>query len=123
MEIPQKSWKTFCDRLGSQRDALMDIRQQGEGDSDLRLVAKGVPLQSINFYEGDACNNSLVIEFGEEIERHCIIEPFRLILRKEKGSEQFNLLEMPAENGTTVVLFHPGISPASLGDLEVPAPA
>ena len=123
MEIPQKSWQTFCDRMNVQHDALMDIRQQSEGGGDLHLVAKGVPLESMNFYEGDACNNSLVIEFGAENERHCIIDPGRLILRKENGSDHFNLLEMPAESGTTVVTFHPGIRPALLDELEMPVPA
>jgi hypothetical protein len=124
IEIPQKSWKHFCEAMNSQHDLLMDIRVQGGGDT--QLVAQAAPLHSITFDDtGDACNNSLAIEFSSNDQgpsRHEIIEPIRLILRKESDGDHYNFLEIPAEGGTTVVIFHPGISPALLGELELPLP-
>jgi len=123
IEIPQNRWKPFCEKLNAQCQALLDIRLQGD---DLRLVAQAALLRSLNFYEGDAGNNSLVIEFGAADKppaQHCVIEPIHFILRRESGGAHYHLLEIPSETGTTVIIFHPGISPALLSELEIPLPA
>ncbi len=124
IEIPPNQWKPFCEKLNALRDARLDIRVQADGD--LRLVAQAMRLHSVNFYEGDACNSTLVIEFGPPNERpmqHSVIEPIRMILRRENQSDRYHLLELPAESGTTRIIFHPGISPAILSELEIPVPA
>ena len=121
IEIPEKCWKEFCDRLDSRRESMMDIRLQSSGD--MQVVAQDVPLQSMVFDEkSDPCNNTIVIGFGLPGERpaqHRVIEPSRLILRRESGGDHFNLLEMPAESGMTVIIFRPGISPALLNELPI----
>lgn len=122
VEIPQKHWAQFCDKLNeSQTGAMMDIRVQADGD--FRLVAQSVPLKSTVFDEGhDACNNAIVIEFGlpnEKPSQHSVLGPARLVLRKQTDGDNFNLLEMPAENGMTVVIFHPGISRSFLKTLQI----
>ena len=122
VEIPQKNWAQFCDKLNqSQTGAMMDIRIQADGD--FRLVAKSVALQSTVFDEAhDACNNAIVIEFGlpdEKPSQHSVIGPARLVLRKGTDGDHYNLLEMPAENGTTVITLHPGISRALLNSLQI----
>ncbi|HEX9048273.1 MAG TPA: hypothetical protein VF988_14705, partial [Verrucomicrobiae bacterium] len=125
IEIPPSHWKTFCEKLNAKGNTLMDIRVQAEGD--LRLVAQATPLHAVTFYDSvDACTSSLVIEFGPPKERpfqFSIVEPIRFILRREMQGEHYHLLEMPAESGTTVIIFHPGISPALIKDLELPASA
>lgn len=99
----------------------MDIRIQADGD--FRLVARSVLLRSTAFDEAhDACNNAVVIEFGlpdEKPSQHSIIGPARLVLRKQMDGDNFNLLEMPAENGMTVITFRPGISRSFLKTLQI----
>lgn len=121
LEIPQKSWNQFFFKLNSQRDALMDVRVEAGGD--MRLVARDTPLQSVMYDVGDACNSALTVEFGSpngDLLQHRIIEPIRVILRKESNGDHYNLLEIPAESGLTVIIFRPGISPVFLQELELP---
>lgn len=121
IEIPQHFWAQFFERVSAQDDLLIDIRI--EKDGDLRLLAHSVPLQALIFEVGDACNNTLTIAFGparERTLRYQIVEPIRLILRKETEGDHYHLLEIPAESGTTIIHFRPGIGPAVLGDLEHP---
>jgi hypothetical protein len=121
IEIPQKCWNQFFAKLNAQDDVRIDIRVQTE--TGMRLVAQGAPLFSVAFEVGDACNNSLNLEFGPARERalqYRVVDPIRLILRKEGAGDHFNLLEIPAESGTTVIDLHPGVSPALLDELELP---
>ena len=69
--------------------------------------------------KSDACNNILAIETGlpgEKSVRHVIEEPIRILLRGEHGSDRYHRMEILAENGTTLVIFHPGLTPDLLGD-------
>jgi len=121
IEIPQKCWNQFFAKLNAQDDVRIGIRVQTE--TGMRLVAQGAPLFSVAFEVGDACNNSLNLEFGPARERalqYRVVDPIRLILRKEGAGDHFNLLEIPAESGTTVIDLHPGVSPALLDELELP---
>lgn len=124
IEIPQDRWAQFCDKLNElQAGAMMDIRIQA--DDDFRLVARSVPLQWTLYDEAhDACNNAIVIEFGlpdEKPAQHSVIGPARLVLRKKTDGDNYSLLEMPAENGLTVITFHPGISRSLLNELRIAA--
>jgi len=124
IEIPPTHWKLFCDKLNARRDTLMDIRVQAEGD--MRLVAQATLLHAVTFYDSaDACTSSLVLEFGPPNAKpfqYSIVEPIRFILRRESQGDHYHLLEMPAESGTTVIIFHPGISPTLLNELQLPVP-
>ena len=112
-EIPEKFWGQFCENLNSQNEVLVDIRHEAKGE--VRVVAQGTSIQSASFDEtSDACNNILTFELGSGSQYH-VVEPIRLILRKENRSAQYHLLEIPAEDGTTVLVFHPGINLAMLG--------
>jgi len=124
IEIPPARWAQFCDKLNeSQLGTMMDIRLEAGGD--LRLVAQSVPLQAAVFVETrDACNSIILIEFGLPDERpvqHSVVDPARIILRKQSDSDRYNLLEMVAENGMTVIIFHPGINRKVLNDLQIAA--
>ena len=112
-EIPEKFWGQFCENLNSQNEVLVDIRHEAKGE--VRVVARGTSIQSASFDEtSDACNNILTFELGSGSQYH-VVEPIRLILRKENRNAQYHLLEIPAEDGTTVLVFHPGINLAMLG--------
>lgn len=121
VEILPKFWAQFCETLDAQSDLLLDIRLQAEGD--LQLIVQSAPLKSFSFDEtSDACNNAVVVEFGSGsgLSEYRIVEPSRIILRKAPNGGHFNLMEMPAENGTVVISFHPGLNPAILRDLDLP---
>jgi len=119
-ELKQHEWKDFCRQLNEKhRGGMVTVKMlQSDGSAD--SIMKDMPLQSVAWNENrDECNNTMVIEAGLPNERprqHMIVEPVRLILRNG-GSERFNELDVIAESGTTLVILHPGINPASLDGL------
>ena len=116
-EIPEKFWGQFCENLISQNDVLVDIRHEVKGE--LQLVAQGTSIRYASFDEtSDACSNIITFVLGSG-SQYRVVEPTRLILRKEKRDEQYHLLEIPAESGTTLLVFHPGINLAMLGKFVI----
>jgi hypothetical protein len=64
----------------------------------------------------------MTVEAGLPDERplqHQIIEPFRVILRKNNESGRFNELEILAETGKTEITFTPGLDPMLVEKLAV----
>jgi hypothetical protein len=110
-EIPQKNWQSFCERLNKFYRGAMSIRLLLP-DGNTRLVAQDASLQTVIFKkQNDSCNDLMTIEAGPPNERplqHQIIEPIRVVLRKDAESGRYNRLEILAENGLTEITFHPG---------------
>ena len=116
-EIAQKDWPVFCQMLSEKyQDALVSI-QLINGRQE--QIAQNTPLRSVFLdQQSDGCNNHLKIHL--ESSRYEILEPIHFILRKPigpKGSESFHELEILAENGTTIITIHPGISAANLSGI------
>ena len=119
-ELKQNEWKDFCRQLNENHKGGMVTVQLLQSDGRTDSIMKDMPLQSVALHENsNECNDTMVIAAGLPNERprqHMIVEPVRLILRNG-GSDRFNELDVIAESGTTLVIFHPGISPASLDGL------
>jgi hypothetical protein len=119
-ELKQHEWKDFCRQLNEKHKGGMVTVQLLQSDGSADPVMKDMPLQSVVLKENpDECNNTMVIEAGLPNERprqHLIVEPVRLILRNGSG-DRFNELDVIAESGTTLLILHPGINPASLDGL------
>src|SRR3954466_626774 len=110
-EIPNRSWDAFCRRISELRNqALLTIEVVGS-DGQRREIARNVPLQKLSFQQTDGCNDQIALDFGEPGTRpatHLIIEPIQILLRPaESGS--YNPMEIDAENGTTLLTFHPAV--------------
>ena len=113
-EIPQRLWESFCRRLLEWHRGAVSIRWIQPG-GETRVVAENIPLQTVQFQkQANACSDTLMVEAGEGNARplqHQIIEPFRIILRKNDESGRYNELEILAETGKTEITFTPGIDP------------
>ena len=111
-EIPQKFWETFCGRLKDWYRGAVSIRWIQPGGS-IRIVAENVPLQTLEFQkQHDACSDRMMVAAGEPGERplhHQIIEPFRVVLRRDDESGRYNELEILGETGKTEITFMPAI--------------
>lgn len=111
-EIPQKFWGAFCRRLKDWYRGAVSIRWIQPG-GDTRIVAENLPLQTLEFQkQKDACNDRMTVEAGGPDERplqHHIIEPFRVILRRDDESGRYNELEILGETGKTEITFMPAI--------------
>jgi hypothetical protein len=113
-EIAQNDWPAFCRMISEKyQGSLVSIQVI---HTRVEKIAENVPLVELVLDEQtDACSNRLTIDTGSM--QHEIVEPIHLILRKpegHEGAEKFHTLEIPAENGNTVVTFHQGITPEDL---------
>ena len=116
-EIAQKDWPAFCRMISDKyQGALVNVQVV---NTRIEKIVENVPLLELVLDEkNDACSNRLTVATGTL--QHEIVEPIRMILRKPAGHEQsdkFQALEIPAESGTTVVNFHPGIATEYLSGL------
>ena len=119
-EIPQKSWDSFCQRLKDWYRGVVSIRWIQPGGA-LSVVVQDMPLQRFIFQkQSDSCSDTMTVEAGLPNERplqHQIIEPFRVVLRKNDESGRYNELEILAETGKTEISFTPGLDPTLLEKL------
>jgi len=118
-EIPQKAWKQFCERISELYRGAVSI-QWIDRNGTKRPVADDVPLRTVAWGKKTVCNDVVTIEAGRPEERplqHRVVEPIRIVLKKDEESGRFNHLEILSENGTTEIDFHPGINPTLLEKL------
>ena len=119
-EIPQKSWDSFCQQLRDWYRGVVSIRWIQPG-GELRVVAQDLPLQRLVFQKQEhSCSDTMTVEAGlpdESPLEHQIIEPFRVVLRKNNESGRYNELEILAETGKTEITFTPGLDPVFLEKL------
>jgi hypothetical protein len=126
IEIPQHNWKAFCSSLTSLRGSLLDIRAQSAGNGVMADIVQAASLHAVTWDEtGDRCSNILTFEFTSTTEgasTHRIVEPIRLVLRNDTDNDRYNILDISAEEGVTVVIFHPGISLLLLDEVHIHEP-
>ena len=118
-EIPPRSWQQFCDRISELYRGAVSI-QAVDRDGVKHPVADDVPLRTVAMRRQTVCNDVMTIETGRPEERplqHQVVEPIRIVLKKDDESGRYNHLEILCEMGTTEIDFHPGISPALLEQL------
>jgi hypothetical protein len=113
-ELPQKSWESFGQRLRDWYRGVVSIRWVQPGGA-LRVVAEEMPLHRFSFEkQNESCSDTMTVEAGLPNERplqHTILEPFRVVLRKNDESGRYNELEILAETGKTEISFIPGLDP------------
>jgi len=122
VEIAPKKWKQFCDKLQEFcQGALVNI-QLLPPDGATRTVAADLPLLRFSLDDkSDNCNTNLVIEAGlpgEKAVRHIVVEPIHIRLKNNGDGDRYHQLQIIAENGTTLIVIHPGLDPARLKELE-----
>jgi len=123
VEVNEKKWRQFCQQLEEFcRGALVKV-QVKDGEGLERTVAHDVPLRRVELDDqSDACNTRLVIEAGladQSPIRHVVLEPIHIRLKNSNGSGRYNRVQILAENGTTTMELHPGLSEALLKALEL----
>jgi hypothetical protein len=107
-EIESTKWEAFCKKfLELNRGTLMTVNHVALGGQSSEVV-RDMPLTGVRM-ESSGCNNSIFLNFSQAGRReitHEIIEPIHIALRE--GNEGHKGLQIDAENGATIVLFHSG---------------
>jgi hypothetical protein len=116
--IRSKDWREFCDKFTEyNRGSLLSIDAIG-ADGIRGELFRDLPLDKMTFDKTDACNDiisiSLVSRADQRKENHLVIEPVDMQIKQSKEGNK--VLQIRAENGTTLVTFHSGRFPdMSLG--------
>jgi hypothetical protein len=122
MEVADRQWQQFCQQVQRLAGGVMASIQVQHPDGTTQAICWNVPLQRIAFDQtSDPCSDQLVLEVGlpgQKPVRHVVLEPIHLRLKNGKTGDRYHHLHILAENGTTLVTFHPGLSPALVRGLE-----
>jgi hypothetical protein len=112
-EIRTQDWNTFCQRLNEfERGATVDILWVDRATQAERTIVHGAEFEQITFGRRDGCSDEIVIHAGGEDgreTRHEITEPIHILLRESGNDGHFNAMAVEAEEGTTLLTFHPAI--------------
>lgn len=117
-EINSPDWEEFCHRLTKELAGATVSLEIIEPNGAKSEIAAGAMLDEIAFKKTDACSDVIVIRLGNTREIvHQIIEPIHVNLHSSGGTD-FNLLEIKAESGVSLIHLQPTIHPRLLGDLK-----
>jgi len=112
-EIQTLSWPTFCERLNEfERGATVNIHWIDRSTNTEREIAHAAEFQEITFGKRDGCSDQIVVRAGSDAGhemRHEIVEPIRIFLRDTGKSGAHDGIAVEAEEGTTILTFHPVI--------------
>jgi hypothetical protein len=111
--IRNDDWREFCEKFTEfNRGSLLTIERIGP-DGIRSELFRDLPLDKMTFDKTDACNDiisiSLVSRADQRKENHFVIEPVDLQIKQ--SNEGNKILQLRAENGTTLVTFHSGRFP------------
>ena len=121
VEVDQKKWEQFCDRVQATSQGAMVTIDEMNPDGSRKTIVQNMPLLKVALDDkSDPCNTNLIIEAGlpnQKPIRHVVVEPIHIRAKNETG-DRYNTLQIEAENGNTIVHFHPGLNPAWLKDFQ-----
>lgn len=121
IEIPSAKWRAFCDEFtGLHHGDLLTVEWL-PSNGPRAEIARDMPLEEIKFDASDACLDTVVICLAQDGKRsiqHSVVDPFHLIVRPLPDGKK--VLELDAENGTTLVTFHSGTLAEAVAAAEAP---
>jgi hypothetical protein len=111
--IRSADWREFCDKFTEfNRGSLLTIELVG-ADGVRSELFRDLPLDKMTFDKTDACTDilsiSLVGRADQRKENHLAIDPVDLQIKESKEGNK--ILQIRAENGTTLITFHSGRFP------------
>ena len=122
-EIKSQDGGTFCDRLNQFEDgATVDIHWIDRETKTDNEIAQAARFEKITFGKRDGCNDQITIRASGEAgsgTRHEIVEPIHILLREVGDGNGFDAMAVEAEEGTTVMTFHPVIRSSWLEGLKL----
>lgn len=119
-ELRSKSWGDFCQRVSQQQHGGTLNIEVVEPDGRTVETANGAIFDRMALDTGGACSNVISVQAANEREiNHQIIEPIHILLRESNEHGDYNPVEIQAENGKTLLTFHPAIHEELLKGLDL----
>ncbi len=83
-------------------------------------ITSDLILEGMDFDTQDSCNDVILVRMrdGREI-TYDIIDPIHIRLRESEGRNDFNPVQIEAENGTIFLTLHPAIHAQMLEGLKI----
>ena len=119
-EINSKDWREFCQRVDRQCQGAMISIELVEPDGLKTEITSDLTLEGMVFDTQDPCNDVILVRMrnGREI-TYDIIDPIHIMLRESEGRNDFNPVQIEAENGTVFLTLHPAIHAQMLEGLKI----
>lgn len=109
VEIRNTTWKAFCEEFTRLHQGTLITIEMLDANGERIEVARDIPLEKMALDQNNQCNDVITINASEPGKRgidHLVIEPIHLIVRE--NTEHTKILQLTAENGTTLITYHSG---------------
>ena len=119
-EIDSHDWQEFCRRISLQRQGAVVSIEVVAPDGLKTERAGNVTLQEMSFDASGACNDIISLRVRNEREElYEVIDPIHIKLKETENGNDFNSVQIDAENGTTWLTIHPAIHAQMLAGLKI----
>jgi hypothetical protein len=121
-ELHNKDWRRFCERLNTLEGGATVTIEIVTREGVRMEVARTASFEGIAYDRSDDCNDVLTVRAtGQDngTKRHTIIEPMHIKLKETETGAAYNSVLIEAENGITVLTFHPVLRPQWLEGLAL----
>ncbi len=119
-EVQTQDWAAFWNKVNeNERGGTVNI-QRVEPNGSKRQVAANVALDSVEFGRRDDCNDHIAVRTsGQQTHDLEIVEPIRIRLMESENGAAFQSVIVEAEDGVTILTFHPTLKADALRDLQL----
>jgi hypothetical protein len=119
-EVNTSDWAAFCERVNqNENGAAISVHKMELNGAKLE-IAKNVTFERMDFGRRDDCNDGISVRLsGNGASDHTIIEPMHIKLAESENGTAFQSVIIEAEDGVTILTFHPVLKAVWLKDLEL----
>jgi hypothetical protein len=119
-EVRSQDWPRFCEAVNrNERGGRLHVHKVELNGAKIE-VAKNAAFDAIEFGRRDDCNDRIAIRMmGEKSTEHEILEPIRIQLAETENGAAFQSVVVEAEDGTTILTFHPTLRREWLSEIQL----
>ncbi|HYG22118.1 MAG TPA: hypothetical protein VEH04_04985 [Verrucomicrobiae bacterium] len=119
-EVKTQDWAGFWERVNqNERGGTLNIHKVEPNGAKIQ-VASNVAFDTVEFGRRDDCNDRIALrtsgEAGRDLE---IVEPIRIKLMESENGTAYQSVIVEAEDGVTILTFHPTLKADWLKDLDL----
>lgn len=119
-EVNTSDWAAFCERVNQNENGASISIHKVEMNGAKIEVAKNVLFERMDYGRRDACNDGISVRVsGNGATDHNVVEPMRIKLMESENGTAFQSVIIEAEDGVTILTFHPVLKAAWLKDLRL----
>lgn len=117
-EVKTHDWPAFCERINANaRGGTISIDKVDPNGAKAEIVRNTI-FENMRHGKRDDCNDHLAIRFSGGVP-HEILEPIRIQLMESENGAAFQSMIVEAEDGVTILTFHPVLRAPWLAGLDL----